>query len=1141
MVDILNSSAKPIKGFIITVVCQCFLSNLFAQSLTPDKPVVNIPTSPEAAIIGRFGDIPIGYYTGTANISIPLYSIKEGDIEIPLTLQYHSSGIKVDDQATWVGLGWDLSPEGSIIQEVRGKNDEYDLGINCEEDLSYYFKQRFSPLEEGIEYPYMFLPQWGRATATNECAGDPYPSPYPPPPLPQTYYDSYCIIDKLLRGFGQPDIYNYNFGGYSGKFYINPSNNEVVLIDRDKQIFFEKTNPTSFKATTLDGTVWNFDIVEVVNGFSEYEYYGKTFKLSSVVAPTGRRIDFSYTDHSYVERALNQNADLTIFSGYPVHESYTVTDHHVKTLSRITTTDAYIDFNASSREDINVYSTDNIQKLSSIDVTARATNKKVKTVQFSYSYFPFDYTGVVVDTFVTAHANALGKRLRLDSVKEIGYTDNQIAVTNKPAYTFEYDMNTVMPLKISFAKDFWGYYNGSATNNTLLPNLDYFDYFNKPEYKPINNLPLSYPYTGADRFTNNAKAGAYLLKKIVYPTGGFSEFTYEPNSFSNQFIPDQSSAVHKSYDVQDNSLGGTSYVSFKLSKATTIHFDNHINNGAGNYNGVTPLTYDQMAGCNIKLSKVKMVNGSPVVTLIKQWDLASVLRAEFEANGGKIWTEDLRIEFDPDPNPTFNYLLQVVFPDELNNPLFASIAGVSSHITFYDDTGVDTTISNQCGMRIKSVKNYLFNGALASDKLIKYYDGKLLNRFRPLTVYKANNLNESGVTNGNGYEYITFYNKIRVSGTDFGINGGNLIGYGKVEELELSQGNEDHGKKVFTYLNVENKTGQDCPNTPNLRNGLIAKEEILNDLNEKLTEKTYAYKYLQPTVSNYVCVNIVRLSTGSKVPCGNLYDPTPYTIQYYQSDQYIGSEYGFNAYTIKSEWNKLESVTTTQYENSNALTTFEAYTYNSEGSVSTITTNNSKEENLITKYYYPQDYQIDYNVDNFMTLSHITGTPVITEKYLGTDLLTRTKTVFGSFSNLSTLLPQYMYSQTKTNPEERQVTINSYDDKGNITQYTKESNIPVSIVWNSDKTLPIAQIENATYASLLALPNGLNSDFRISLPNARVTTFIYKPLAGMTSQTDARGRTTYYEYDDFGRLKLIKDHDGNIIKTFNYQYQQPQQ
>src|ERR1700744_2867607 len=85
-----------------------------------------LPTSPEAAMLGRFGDIPIGYYTGTADVSVPLYTIKEAGRDIPIVLRYHGSGIRVTDQASDVGLGWSLEPEGSIIQIVNGTEDHFD-------------------------------------------------------------------------------------------------------------------------------------------------------------------------------------------------------------------------------------------------------------------------------------------------------------------------------------------------------------------------------------------------------------------------------------------------------------------------------------------------------------------------------------------------------------------------------------------------------------------------------------------------------------------------------------------------------------------------------------------------------------------------------------------------------------------------------------------------------------------------------------------------------------------------------------------------------------------------------------------------------------------------------------------------------
>jgi hypothetical protein len=62
-------------------------------------------------------------------------------------------------------------------------------------------------------------------------------------------------------------------------------------------------------------------------------------------------------------------------------------------------------------------------------------------------------------------------------------------------------------------------------------------------------------------------------------------------------------------------------------------------------------------------------------------------------------------------------------------------------------------------------------------------------------------------------------------------------------------------------------------------------------------------------------------------------------------------------------------------------------------------------------------------------------------------------------------------------------------------------------------------------------------DVRIYPQDAQMTTYTSTHPVGMTSVTDPKGITTYYEYDNFLRLKNIKDKNGNIIKQTTYHYQ----
>jgi hypothetical protein len=101
---------------IVVISLRPALSQL--KEITPQV----TPMPPSTYQFIKYSEIPVSEYTGIPQVSIPIYTIKEGDIEFPIQLTYHAAGNKVADEATWVGLGWNLDV-GAITQIVNDKDD----------------------------------------------------------------------------------------------------------------------------------------------------------------------------------------------------------------------------------------------------------------------------------------------------------------------------------------------------------------------------------------------------------------------------------------------------------------------------------------------------------------------------------------------------------------------------------------------------------------------------------------------------------------------------------------------------------------------------------------------------------------------------------------------------------------------------------------------------------------------------------------------------------------------------------------------------------------------------------------------------------------------------------------------------------
>lgn len=79
---------------------------------------------PEAASLMTYTDYPVSYMTGTPDISIPLYTIKSGTLELPLTLKFHMGDyLRANQAAGVIGAGWSLSTDFLVTRKIKGLDD----------------------------------------------------------------------------------------------------------------------------------------------------------------------------------------------------------------------------------------------------------------------------------------------------------------------------------------------------------------------------------------------------------------------------------------------------------------------------------------------------------------------------------------------------------------------------------------------------------------------------------------------------------------------------------------------------------------------------------------------------------------------------------------------------------------------------------------------------------------------------------------------------------------------------------------------------------------------------------------------------------------------------------------------------------
>lgn len=1199
---------------VVNTFAAILLSSMFNLSVTAQRSQyaeVSI-ASPTAASLGKYADIPVNYHTGIPQIEIPIYTIKEGSLSLPISLNYHAGGIKVAEPAGWVGAGWSLNAGGVITRSVRGAPDE--------SGTSNAQKGHFS------DYGYSSYLTIGGSGGYPSSSG---------PTAPNDYNFQLNIFD------GEPDLYFFNFAGYSGKFYFDDDRTPIIVGGEDLKIeyYFPKDDPNdpANTHTGISSNIYGF-IITVPNGDKYYFGINKggtasganpveitfpysanhtsvtdnvfsSWYLNKIVSADGMfTINLTYQPESYSYYSL-ATFPIKAENPTPAYE-YDLVKNNIQgvRLSQISYSNGKVDFIPSvtartdlgryiSGEGLNDYVNTEAKALGSISIS-NSNNSFCKNFKFAYSYFqdnttslatPLSYYNIQTDRY----------RLKLDMVTEQNCDSSQ----RISPYKFEY-YNTFLPRRLSFAQDHWGFYNG-ANNATLIPtySIDTYNFI-----------------SGADRDSKWPEMQSGALTKITYPTGGTTSLEFEPNT------------------TWVNATRYNSYYRFSYS----VGYDGNNNADwsnvpfTGNYYKVVMSNNpcpSSSTSCGASVSLISAA-GSTVFSL--------------SAAGGESTTGFMQV-------PAGNYRVHL--------SRSAVQSGSGAQAAFYEV--IPTSIQQNVvvgGLRIKTIaKN---DGTGKPNEVTSFsYDvngqssGILYSRPSYVQTVRNDILSQEGFPGNTSYTNNSPHGCLAVEGSrqpyfkspcgviPMATSQGNHIGYNEVTVSQVNNGYSvyryygsnlwDVNHDDVAYRNIAPlKCDFTIPNVPaaplpfEYQRGMLKYEGHFNQSGQRLKDIQYTYVFDSTKIATpaYMVQNILGAMLGTMYESRGYWKKQTQTIEtdcvpggaciqttkniYYESPYHRQPT---RIMTADSKGGVVE--TRSKYAFDYRLSNCDAI---SDGSAAYLSACSSCDATMNAKLStnITQDYRFIARVDNkicradarknyaALRVSNFTGLtnafkschasgkqnansdlkPILElQDQLNNALIEKTDwrnglVGFGEFYKYDFLSipsttaylskvqllhlasPVNNYTISSVGSNTSVIKDSRYGDElsylfanGNIVEKQKVNDVRNVYLWGYNSRYPVAKILGSDYntAKQYVDQNMLNNaagytdaqiraqlnNLRTNLPQATVVTYTYKPEVGITSETDPSGKTTYYEYDAFGRLKLIRDQNNNIVKQFDYKYQ----
>nr|WP_315030269.1 hypothetical protein [uncultured Chryseobacterium sp.] len=559
--------------------------------------------SPQSYAFEKYGNVPINLYTGSLDLKIPIYSQPTtSGKNIDVFVSYDSSGFLPHKKSDNAGMGWSMLAGGRVTRTLNRFPDEYKGNPTL---------SNTNPFDTGADL-HGFLTGVRLNPYTNTQVHD-----------LNSGVGGLNGLDWRLgtsqNGYeGEPDIFNFNAMGLSGKFVIGNDGNVLVESD-DPNIKVDLSGMVSYGGKgfckppdqtivitdgqgnkyTFGGDFSKYEISYslVDPGFSKDNWFNgfpyiSSFSLSKVEFTSGQVVSFGYVQDTLGSDFCSLTTDWTDFENNPKVLNF---EGYFQDGARV---DEWRNCPGGLISCVNVSSSIPTSKesfalvkrslLENIIYGTQKVKINYKDIGYPIKHYEgqanADYINeYVIDNIQLFDNNRLIQNNifaydDLGGINKRPFLKSITAQQSNKVYRFEYYNTADLPKYVTKGIDHWGYWNGNDNNINLTP------------YDTYNISTGDYTLDNTYRDTNIQKYNVGLLSKITYPTKGYSTFEYEPGYYGKRIERNSASAFLPTLTNNAGVIGGA-----RIKK----QFDYSENNGIINskeYRYTTDLSGSTSSG-----------------------------------------------------------------------------------------------------------------------------------------------------------------------------------------------------------------------------------------------------------------------------------------------------------------------------------------------------------------------------------------------------------------------------------------------------------------------------------------------------------------------------------------------------------------